>query len=97
MMAYWVTTRKRKINAVVKIRTIPANILYKNSDADLKEYVMTVLFGAIQCDNLLNILNFYISKNITLERISHRHGLCEIRIPFSSIIECYIAAKCLSS
>lgn len=45
MMAYWMTTRKRKINEVVKVRTIPTNILYKDSDASLKEYVLRVLLG----------------------------------------------------
>lgn len=47
MMAYWITTRKRKINEVVKVRTIPANILYRDSDADLKKYVITVLLGSL--------------------------------------------------
>lgn len=45
MMAYWITTRKRNINEVVKVRTIPTNILYKDSDAGLKEYVLRVLLG----------------------------------------------------
>lgn len=45
MIAYWITTHKRKINTVVKLRTIPANILYRDSDADLKKYVMKIVLG----------------------------------------------------
>ena len=44
--AFWLTTHKRKIKTVIKNKTIPVNVLYRDFDSDLKKYVMNVLLGS---------------------------------------------------